>query len=109
MPTTYKILGSAAPSTAGATLYTVPTTGNAVISTVSVANITTGSRTFKLILKPTAATTLANNHYLANDSIVPANDTIVLTLGITMSGSNVLIGSGSTSDIAFNVFGSEIT
>ena len=51
---------------------------------------------------------MANEHYLAYDATVPANDTIALTLGITCDESDVVTVYASTADLTFNLFGSEI-
>jgi hypothetical protein len=109
MATTYKILGQSAPGTTGAVLYTVPAAGSAVVSTLIVTNTNSTAKTFRLYVKPTAGTAATTQHCLSYDTTVPANDSIIMTLGIAISGSAVLVVSGSTTDVSFNAFGSEIT
>lgn len=107
MPTTYKILGQAAPSTTGAVLYTAPAAGSAVISTIVIANIASLAKTFRVLVR--SGSSYGTQNHLAYDTSVPANDSIVMTLGITISGSCQVVVSGSDANVVFNAFGSEIT
>jgi hypothetical protein len=108
MATKYKVLGQSAPSaTTATTLYTVPSSTYAVVSTITVANRGTGNATYRIAVRPNAAT-LANQHYIAYDATVPPNDTIALTLGLTADAADLIEVYGSTADLSFNAFGSEI-
>lgn len=102
----YKVLGQIAATTTATAVYTVPSSTEAVISTITVCNRSASARTYKIILRPNDET-LDNKHYLAFDVAIAANDTTALTLGITMDASDKLYVSGSTNDLTFNVFGSE--
>lgn len=104
----YKVLGQSAPSATTATdVYTVGSGLQAVISTVTIANRGTGSATYRVSVRPDGAAQ-ANQHYIAYDATVPANDTIALTLGLTMDAADVVTVYGSTANLSFNVFGQEI-
>jgi hypothetical protein len=81
--------------------------GSAVISTIVVANIASANKTFRVLVR--SGSSYGNQNYLAYDTIVPANDSIIMTLGITISGSCQLVVSGSDANVSFNAFGSEIT
>jgi hypothetical protein len=108
MATTYKILGQSAPAaTTAADVYTVGSGLQAVISTVTVCNRATGSATYRVSVRPNGDAQ-ADQHYLAYDSAVPANDTIALTLGLTLDAADVVTVYGSSANLSFNVFGSEI-
>jgi hypothetical protein len=108
MATTYKILGQSAPAaTTAADVYTVGSGLQAVISTVTVCNRATGAATYRVSVRPNGDAQ-ADQHYLAYDSSVPANDTIALTLGLTLDAADVVTVYGSSADLSFNVFGSEI-
>lgn len=108
MATTYKVLGQSNPSaTTATTLYTVPSATSAVVSTISVANLTGTAATFRIAIRPSGAS-LANQHYLAYDVTVAASDTTVMTLGVTLSTTDVITVYASTSTLAFSAFGSEI-
>ncbi len=110
MATSYKVLGQSAPAaTTDTTLYTVPVSTSAVVSTLTVCNRATAARSYRIAVKPTAGTTLANQHYIAFNATVPANDTVCLTLGIALAAGNTIVVYGSTADLTFNAFGSEVT
>ena len=109
MPTIYKVLGQSAPSaTTDTTLYTVPAATDAVVSTVTVANRDSTSATFRIAVRPGGAT-LANQHYIAYDCSVGANDTTALTLGLTLDATDVVTVRASTANLSFSAFGSEIS
>lgn len=109
MPTNYKVLGQSAPSaTTDTTLYTVPSATEAVISTLNVANRGAAAATFRVAVRPDAAT-LANQHYVAFDVSIAANSLIALTLGMTMNAADVVTVRASTADLTFSAFGSEIS
>lgn len=108
MATTYKVLAQVNPSaTTATTAYTVPSSTQTVISTITVANISASAVTYRIAVRPDGET-LANKHYLAYDVALAANDTTALTLGITLDASDVITVYGSTANLVFNVFGSEI-
>lgn len=109
MASTYKVLGQSAPSaTTNTTLYTVPGATSAVISTLNICNRSSTAKTFRVAIRPGGAS-IANSHYIAYDTLVPGNDSICLTLGITLATTDVVTVYASSSDLSFNLFGSEIT
>ena len=108
MATTYKVLGQSAPSaTSDTDVYTVPSATEAVISTITVANRAATAATYRIAIRPDGAT-IANQHYIAYGASVPANDTIALTLGITLDAADVVTVYASSADLSFGIFGSEI-
>lgn len=108
MATTYKVLGQSNPSaTTATTLYTVPAATQAVVSTISVANLTGTAATFRIAVRPAGAA-LANQHYLAYDITVGASDTTTITIGATLNTTDVITVYASTATLAFSAFGSEI-
>ena len=107
-----KILGQKNPSAAAVdTLYTVPASKEAVISTISVANTTATAATFRLILQPSAdvSGTILTKQYLAYDITVGASDSTVITVGLTMATGDAIKVYGSTATLAFQAFGDEAT
>jgi hypothetical protein len=109
MATAYKVLGQVAPvATTATAIYTVPSATEAVVSSVSVCNRAGTSATFRLSVRPNGAT-LANQHYLVYDATVAANDTIILTIGVTMDATDVLEAYASSGDLTFHAYGSEIS
>jgi hypothetical protein len=108
MGITYKVLGQINPSSNTATtVYTVPSLTSTVLSTVTVCNQASTGATFRLAVRPSGET-LAAKHYVNYDTPVPANDTISLTLGITLAATDVLTAYANSSSISINAFGSEI-
>lgn len=109
MPITYKVLGQSAPSaTTNTTIYTVPASTSAVISTIVIANRSTSSVGYRIAIRPAGAT-LANQHYIAFDVAVGASDSTTLTLGITLATTDVITIYATSANLSFSVFGSEIT
>jgi len=108
MATTYKVLGQSAPSaTTNTDLYTVPSSTQAVISTITVCNRTSTAATYRIAVRPNGAA-IANQHYVCYDVSVPASDTVGLTLGLTIDAADVVTVYASSSTLSFSLFGSEI-
>jgi glucose-6-phosphate dehydrogenase assembly protein OpcA len=109
MATNYKVLGQSAPAATTATaLYTVPSSTEAIISTIVVANRAAAARSYRIAIRPNGAS-LANQHYLAYDVAIAANDSTALTLGITVDAADVVEVYASAADLSFTAFGSELT
>ena len=109
MPAVYKVLGQINPSaTTLTTLYTVPASTSTILSTLSIANLSTSAITFRVAIRPAGAT-VANQHYIAYDAAVAANDSVFLTLGVSLATTDVVSVYASTANVAFAVFGTEIT
>jgi hypothetical protein len=109
MAYTYKVLAQSAPSaTTNTDIYTVGSGKQAIVSTITVANRSATSRSYRIAIRPAGAT-LANQHYIAYDVSLAANDTTALTLGITLTATDVVTVYASTADLSFGIFGSEIS
>ena len=109
MATAYKVLGQSAPAaTTSADVYTVPSSTESIISTIVVANRANTAGTYRISVRPNGAT-IANQHYIAYDVPLGANDSVALTLGITVDAADVITVYASSADFSFNVFGSEIS
>ena len=107
MASTYKVLAQSAPSaTTNTDVYTVGSGKSAVVSTITVCNRSTAA-TYRIAIR-VAGATLANEDYIAYDSTVPANDTISLTIGVTLAATDVVTVYASTANLSFNLFGAEI-
>ena len=109
MATTYKVLGQSNPSaTTATTLYTVPSTTQAVVSTITVCNQASSAATYRIAVRPNGDT-LAAQHYVAYDVSLPGNATDTLTLGITLGDTDVITVYASTATMSFSAFGSELS
>lgn len=102
-----KVLGQSNPSaTTATTLYTVPSAKETVVSSISVANLTTTAATFRLAVRPGGAT-LANQHYIGYDITVGASDSTIITVGLTLAATDVITVYASTANLTFQAFGDE--
>jgi len=109
MATTYKVLGQINPTSGvTTTLYTVPANTAAVISTITICNQTATSAGFTIAVQPAGAA-LIPKHYISYVTSVGPNDTVSLTLGITLTATDLISCSANSSSVSFNAFGSEIT
>jgi hypothetical protein len=113
MPTAYKVLGQSNPSaTTNTSLYTVPSSSTStVVSTMTVCNQASTAGTFRIAVRPAGAS-IANSQYIAYDTPIAANDTIALTLGVTLnftSAGDIITVYASSANMSFSAFGSEIS
>lgn len=109
MANAYKILGQVADASANdVELYLVPASTEAVVSTIVVCNREAANNTFRIATK-TDNSAVANTDYVAYDSVVNGNDTITLTLGITLqAGAEISVGA-SDANVTFQAYGTQIT
>lgn len=109
MAITYRVLGQLAPAaTTNTDLYTVGAGKSAVISTLTICNRSASSATYRIAVRPAAAP-LANEDYIAYDTTIVGNDTVALTLGITLAATDIITVYASTNTLSFNLFGSEMS
>jgi len=111
MARTYRILGQKNPTAnVLTTLYTVPASNSAIISSLIIANLNETNEvgnSFSIAVN-VSGVAVSNTNYLAYRVNCPAKDTVTLTLGITMNaGSNISVNANS-SLVAFTAFGTEI-
>ena len=103
-----KILGQLSPSANTlSSLYVVPISASTTISSIFIANTTAISTSFRASVAFTGETDSVKQ-YLYYDVSLPANDTFVATVGITMSQNDVFRVYAGISGISFNLFGVEI-
>ena len=108
MATTYKVLAQSAPSaTTNTDAYTVGSGKQTVVSTITICNRDASTATYRIAVRPGGAT-IANEHYIAYGATVAANDTVALTIGLTLNASDVLTVYASTANLSFSIFGSEV-
>ena len=104
-----KVLGqSNPPATTATTLYTVPSATSTVVSTITICNQSASSDTYRIAIRPAGAT-LDPKHYIAYNGVIPAYDSISLTLGITLATTDVITVYAGTATLSFSAFGSEIS
>lgn len=109
MATVYKVLAQSNPSaTTATTLYTVPSSTSAVVSTITICNQAASAGTYRIAVRPAGAS-LAAQHYVAYDVAIAANDTTALTLGVTLATTDVVTVYASSATMSFSAFGSELS
>ena len=109
MPTAYKVLGQVAPSaTTLTTLYTVPASTSTVVSSLTVCNTNATAVTYRVAVRPAGAS-LVGQQYIVFDNVLQGNDSVFLTLGLSLATTDVVSVYSSATATAFNLYGSEIT
>jgi hypothetical protein len=108
MATTYKVLAQSNPAaTTATTLYTTPASTQTIVSTISVCNQSSSAATYRIAVRPSGAA-LAAQHYIVYGATVPASDSTMLTVGITLAATDVITVYASSANLSFSAFGSEI-
>lgn len=109
MAETRQVLGQLNPGAAALTaVYTVPAATQAVVSTISVCNRGSADAMFRVSVAVAGAADTARQ-YLYYDLPLAGNDTFVATVGIALGAGDVVRAYASTADLAFQVFGVQIT
>lgn len=107
MPLTLKVLGQLNPP-AGAltTLYTVPASTSAVVSSLTICNKSGTPASFKLSVRVAGA---ADNpkQYIYDTRPIGGNDTFIATIGPTLGAGDIVSVYASSANLAFNLFGQE--
>ena len=109
MAQTHKVLGQINPSAATlTTLYTVPGATSAICSTLSVCNTSSTGTTFRVAVRPAGAS-ITTTQYMIYDNTIAGNDSVFLTLGMSLAATDVVSVYSATNTLAFSLFGVEIT
>lgn len=106
----YKVLGQSNPAATTVTsLYAVPASSSTVVSTIVVTNQAASSGTYRIIVQPAAdvSGTILSKQYIAYDSAITANNSTMITIGITLAASDVIKVYASSASMSFTAFGSE--
>lgn len=90
------------------TLYTVPAGSSAVVSTITVSDMTSPASTYRIAVVPSGAT-LAAKHFILTDVPISGNSTVTMTLGITLAAGDSIRVAADDAGIQFSAFGSEIS
>lgn len=109
MATAYKyaqVQGTASTGTYS-TLYETPSATEAVISSLVITNQSSSAVTVRIGLDTTAGTPGASE-WLVYDAAIAGNDTVALTLGVTLDAAKFVRVSSSADTCNFTAFLSEI-
>jgi len=110
MATTYKNAQVQGTSSTGtyATLYNTGAATTAVISSIVVTNTASTAALYRIGIMTTAGTPAAAN-WVVYDATVQPNDTVCLTLGITLGNTQYIRVSSSANTVTFSAYISEIS
>jgi hypothetical protein len=109
MAVNYAVLGQSNPAADTNTdLYTVPSSTQAIISTITVAQLAAGYSAYRIAVRPGGAT-LANAHYLAYGVEVYEKTAQTITIGLTLDAGDVVTVRADSANVAFGIYGSEVT
>jgi hypothetical protein len=109
MTTTYKVLGQSAPAANTAiTLYTVPSGNAAVCSTMTICNTGNANASISVQVAVANASSATGQYMVFNNNVVPS-DTLFMTLGVTLAATDVVRVNSTQANVAFQLFGSEIS
>ena len=103
-----KILGQLAPSASTyGTLYTVPSSKSAVISSITICNTNATDKSVRVHIVASGGSEGFGN-VLYYDLEVPRNETLCTTQGITLATGDFVRVWASATNVCFQIFGSEI-
>jgi hypothetical protein len=104
----YKVLGQKSPAANTSwDIYAVNGTKDSIINCITVANRNADSATYRISVRPDAAT-LTDDMYVAYDVQIGSNSSVALNLGITLNQNDVITVQSSSGLVSFNVFGAEL-
>jgi hypothetical protein len=98
---------SAVTANTDTSLYTTPSNTETVVSTVLVCNRSSLAAHFRLAHVDGAIAGVASEDYLFYDSDIAPNDSVILTLGITMSAADSLLVRSDSASVSFIAWGLE--
>jgi len=89
------------------TIYTVPSATQSICSTLAICNRGLESAYYDIAIRPDGAA-LENKHLVTFDALVGGEDTITLTLGISLDAADIIQITSSGPDLSVTMFGNEI-
>ena len=108
MAVSYKQLGQGNPGAVLTDLYTVPAATEGIVSSVVACNRSAVAKTFRVSVAVAGASDDPEQYYVYDRSI-PANDTTIVQIGISLAATDVVRVYASTTDVSFSINGMEIT
>ena len=107
----YKRLGAINPSANTQTnVYVVPASTEAIISTIAICNQDSTNVSYSLIMMPPGAfaSPAGATNFVIRGAVVPAADTILLTIGLTANAGSIFAANTNNPNVSISMFGSEI-
>jgi hypothetical protein len=109
MTIAYRVLGQINPTANTlTTAYTVPAATSTIVSTIAICNQNAAATAFSIAVQPKGGAVSAAS-YINYNTPLPGNDTITLTIGMTLGNTDVISANCFSNYVSINVFGSEIS
>jgi hypothetical protein len=109
MPQTYKLLGQVNPTAnTPANVYSVPASTEGIVNSIIISNLSSSNASFSLTVRPTSEA-LADKHFIVRGCVIPASDTLTMTLSLTMQTNAVLAANTNSSNLSISAHGVEIS
>jgi len=106
---TIKTLGQLAPGAATlSTIYTVPASTSAVVSSITVCNRSATATSFRVAVRP-AGGAISNEMYIYYDVTIAGNDTFIATIGVTLATTDKIDVYATLATLSFQVYGQEVS
>jgi hypothetical protein len=96
-------------ASADTSLYVVPANTETIVSTILICNRGTTSAAYRVAHVDGDISAVASEDYIVYDATVPANDSVPLTIGITMQATHSLLVRSSSANVSFIAWGTETT
>ena len=113
MANVYKILGQVNPTAnTQSNVYVVPAATEAVVNSITIANLGSSNVSYSLIVMPSAefASPASNGKYfLVRGSTMPGADTATLTLSLSLPAGAIVAANTNSGNLSFSAFGVEIS
>ena len=90
------------------TLYTVPSSTQAIFSAINVCNTASTDATFRIAFRPSGAA-IEDKHYIIYDATIAGKDTYMINQGMSMGAADILSVRASTASVCFIGFYAEVT
>jgi len=104
----YKVLGqSVATANQDVQLYAVPTGKESIVSTLAVSNRGADDQLFSVRIRVAGAAN-DNKQYVVYQVPCASNSAVSLNLSMTLSAGDLVMVNGASTDLSFNLFGSEV-
>jgi hypothetical protein len=110
MANNYKVLAQQNLSTANNPydVYTVPSSTETVISTISICNRGSTATTYSIGVRVDGET-YDNKQYMTYNAPIGAYESIFLTIGVTMDAGDIFLAMTPSTTLTVNLFGSEMS
>lgn len=110
MAINYKILAQVHPANSSDTnLYTVPAATQAIVSTMTITNVTASPANARVFARIAGAAT-GHVNAIIYDAPIAGNTTVAFTLGLTLAATDIVtVKTSGGATLTFQLFGSEIS